>query len=237
MELNTSTEPIQSRKHGCLGSFKGLTMYELDLLTLEPCQWINGSIIQFKNLLLENELSFSQGDCKIRIMDPLVSALIVYCSEEEVTDTVEMTGIEYFDLVLLPINDNTDPLKKYQGQHWTFLMLFKQENTLKAFHCCSLGKPMPQSGHLIVERIATYLKLEKEVVDLSLSRRQKNSFDCGLFTLFYEELAVIMITQNGCDNVDEFIQNFLALEKSHLMDFDPAKKRKELSKSIKMNVK
>lgn len=185
--------PQQSNKNnseGILGSYKGQTLYERDLLTLEPCQWLNGSIIQFRNLMLENDLSPPNSDKQVRIMDPLVSALIVYCSESDITDTVEMTGIEYFDLVLLPINNNTDPQKKYSGNHWTFLMLFKQSDKLLAYHCCSVGRKIPESGELIVQRVAKYLNLPFEVQNLEVNSRQKNNFDCGLFSLFFLDLAV-----------------------------------------------
>lgn len=126
------------------------------------------------------------------IADPLVSALISYSTPEEANDTVEMSGFEFYDVLLLEINNNSNGTAVYAGEHWSFLAIFKnsENSKISAFHCCSVGRTIPESGKKIVERLAVYLNAEYSITELCASAKQKNSFDCGLYALFFTQIAV-----------------------------------------------
>lgn len=150
-----------------------------------------------------------------------------------------MSGFEYHDIILLQINNNTNGAAAYAGEHWSFLAIFKSAENAKinAVHCCSVGRTIPEFGKKIVERLTAYLNYSCSIVELTPAVRQKNSFDCGIFALYFTQVAAeVLSSLNDNLTAENFQLVFSNKESEESKTFEPSIMRKMLKTQILANL-
>jgi sentrin-specific protease 8 len=101
------------------------TLRQYDLNFLAPGQWLNDQLINFvmehlSHKYLQSEPLASQ----VKLVDPAVVSSFNYCQndKEDLDDIFKPLGLhKATKLVILPINDNTNPNLPSGGSHWTLL--------------------------------------------------------------------------------------------------------------------
>jgi len=112
-------------------TYYSATLRQYDLNFLEDGQWLNDQLINFYLEYLTHKYKLNDS---IKLVDPAVVNTFLYCqnNKEDLLDMFEPLKLNKADrLVLLPMNDCTNPNLPSGGSHWTLLV---QANGEHLFH-------------------------------------------------------------------------------------------------------
>lgn len=123
---------------------------------------------------------------RILLIDPPSVSLMQYIEEsEELFEMYEPLEIDQADFIFWPVNDNTDKFQESGGNHWALLVYAK---TLGYFVYIDSGSGIDTT--VFAQKLTWLIKNDQEltsdpfdVVELSNSPRQINSYDCGVYVL------------------------------------------------------
>ncbi|CAL4075733.1 unnamed protein product [Meganyctiphanes norvegica] len=125
----------------------------------------------------------SSKDEKIKFVNPVITQLIkVSTDEKDIKGAIDDIGLRKADWLFFPVNDNhTD---KEGGSHWSLLLYSQNENTFYHFDpICGMND---ESVTMLIKKlIDSGKKIPK--VKYVICPRQRNSYDCGPYTLMFAE--------------------------------------------------
>ena len=153
-------------------------IYECDLETLKPSQWINDIIIQFYYEYLTKELL---KDESVLFLPPSLSHLITNVPDVLRVTSALPTGLPKKRLVFIPINDSTS--FEYSGSHWSLLIFFRDTSTY--YYYDSLGSSNMYQAKTCMKKIHAVLSPLNPSRHFAVveTPRQINSFDCGVYVM------------------------------------------------------
>ena len=209
-EENKDVEGIKNNEK--LPKSKGLKMFESDLVTIKEGNWFNDNIISFAFDEMEGKnVSKSRN---IVYVKPAVSHLIKESASDDYVDwTINNLGIRRAEWAFIPVNNGT---KNEEGSHWSLLLYSGISNTF--YHFDPIKGMNDRSAAMIVKKL---IHKEKKLPEMKYVTcpRQKNSYDCGLYTIMYME--------NIVDNIEA------GVEITNMKDYDAKEYRKNLRRKIK----
>lgn len=108
-------------------TYGSATLRNYDIQLVRNNEWLNDQIIIFFYEYLSNKYSLESND--IVLMDACAAAELQYTDyTNDDENLLEMYGplhLERAQLILLPVNDNTNKLKANAGSHWSLLAFVK----------------------------------------------------------------------------------------------------------------
>ena len=191
---------------------EGVKIYESDLETLKDGEWFNDNIISFA--IDEMEEKNDSRSRNIVYVKPAVSHFIKESTNDEYVErTIKDLGIRKADWAFIPVNNETE---KVGGSHWSLLLYSGSSNTF--YHFDPIKGMNDRSVAMIVKKL---IHKEKKVPEMKyvLCPRQKNSYDCGIYTIMYMEKIA--------ENIEA------GVEITKINDFDAKEYRKNLRRKIK----
>ena len=111
-------------------TYGSATLRQADLTLLEPHAWLNDAVITFyQEYLAKTRLA---GSKNVVLMDPCAVAELQYSQftgdpdqDEDLIDMFAPLKLDKADLILFPMNDNTDKFKANGGSHWSLLVFHR----------------------------------------------------------------------------------------------------------------
>ncbi|KAJ3255687.1 hypothetical protein HK103_006129 [Boothiomyces macroporosus] len=156
-------------KRECILAYGDVQIYNEDLETLEPCQWLNDTVIEFVYEYTEKEEECDFID--------LVRPAIVYLIANTDCD------IKYTkDYVFLPLNDSDGD----GGSHWSLLVYSRMENTF--MHYDSMNNRNDYVAERAIINLQKNLVCKNPKLKHVNTPQQGNGYDCGVFVLYITHL-------------------------------------------------
>lgn len=179
---------------GLVCSFGRSDVYEGDLETLAPGQWLNDAVINFccdRMSLVEFE---GRG---VAFVHPGVSFVLSFeDDEDDFRDTLEGAGVTAAAcrLALFPINDK-QVTGRPGGAHWSLLAVDRDAG--RFLHFDSAGGANDGVARNLAGRLSPHVGCAMPVARAQCPQ-QTNSFDCGVYAVtFARELARSWAEGNG----------------------------------------
>ena len=163
---------------------KGVNLKERDVETIKEGKWLNDKVLSFA--FEEMQRKHSSKDEKIIFVNPVITQLIkVSTDEKDIKGAIDDIGLRKADWLFFPVNDNhTD---KEGGTHWSLLLYSQNENTFYHFDpICGMND---ESVTMLIKKLIDSGKKIPEVKYV-ICPRQRNSYDCGPYTLMFAEKIV-----------------------------------------------
>lgn len=173
---------------------------EADMGLLQPGRWLNDQLIAY---FFEGFATSSQGS--VLLLQPFVTymasvlqdsdqlrEMLAVPSQRGATSLLEQMGER--QLILMPINDKTDPDQHEGGGHWS-LLVFRRggDGTPPRYeHYDSCSNANASHARAAAGTLAKLLQPHSRGLTLKLvamnSPQQANGFDCGVYVLATAEL-------------------------------------------------
>ena len=164
-------------------SFNDSVIRKSDLKLLVGPHWLNDRIISFYFEYLYDK-EFDQTD-KLIFISPEVSQFLKMARKEELGIFLEPLQLECKDLIILAVNNSSDPTKA-GGSHWSLLMFSKQAQEF--FHYDSSSGYNKEAAQQLASRTHSYLlnkvdeKFPFKMKEVTVIQ-QSNGYDCGVHLL------------------------------------------------------
>jgi hypothetical protein len=115
--------------------------------------------------------------------------------------------------VVIPVNLGASELGVYTGNHWTGLVIRREEDSVHIYYQDSLSNEIPDMLSTIIQNLCEGIKFELH--DLQFSQ-QENGYDCGPLTIL--NLDALARTGELPENIDE---NAIIEQRKMLQDLPP----------------
>lgn len=124
-----------------------------------------------------------EGMGEILLIDPATVQMFQFLSNEEIKSLLSELNVGEKKLVLIPINDNENPLS-VGGTHWSLLM-YNREKTLDClYHLDSIHRGNFSHCKKVAQKLTQLFdQTSLNVIEMSDIYKQTNSYDCGMFLL------------------------------------------------------
>ena len=171
------------------GLYRDVALFEEDLQSLNDGKWISDAIIAFWFRYLEEDVYKDNQD--IIFIPPSITQVF----KQGLTDTFRIfaneLNIGQRKYVLLAVNNNK--LDKAGGYHWSLLVYKVKDDAW--LHYDSLEDLNLCEAKTIVSRMQEYLKPgSTPKLDVVCSTQQRNSYDCGAYTMINAQLVALTLT-------------------------------------------
>ena len=169
-----------------LFTYDDVSIYQGDLDTLKPGQWLNDQIISFSMARIEKTLHDS--GTAVRFLDAsLVSCLRLQLDDDDEDDTkgfVEGIGLTTSSAVVVPLTNRTS--MDTHSTHWSLLYIDLNDDL--ALHLDSHHNYNHGAAEMATSDIYQLLKRAEvpEVIDVKCPQ-QENGYDCGIFTILHAQ--------------------------------------------------
>jgi hypothetical protein len=100
--------------------------------------------------------------------------------------------------VVIPVNLGESELGVYTGNHWTGLVIIREEDTVHIYYQDSLGNKIPDMLFIIIQNLCEGINFQLH--DLHVLQ-QENGYDCGPLTIL--NLDALARTGELPENIDE----------------------------------
>lgn len=122
-------------------------------------------------------------------MDPATAFWLAQTEDEHRNEAITAMKLMERKLVLCPINDSQDGSTADGGTHWGLLVWVRQAEDSRFLYYDS------GFSHLVNNReqaqaLAKYLAGHEVAVKAGACAKQSNSWDCGMYVIFFSELIV-----------------------------------------------
>jgi len=177
-----------------------------DMECLKPGGWLYDNVIEF-NLQYQRRNYFRKCRDKIEILSPSIVQIIKFTTIKEIRAHLQPLKLLSKSIVIIPVNDGA---MNGGGTHWSLLIFIPKEN--KFIHMDSLGTMNRHHAKVVIKK--TLLALDKNCSNYSATYfgfKQANSYDCGLYVLYFGKIALkhFCCNRNSSKNFDP---NFIILD-------------------------
>lgn len=174
-------------------SFGCIALYEEDLATLLPGQWINDAVAAFWAEYVPT-LMPDAGSRLIILQPATVMMILIESDADDLRSALSGLKLSLADSILVPINDSTDPSCVGGGTHWTLLAWQRHptgDGPAGFVHLDSSCDGRPDSSEnlpnarIVASRLLPLLSADDctDAVAAVACVAQRNGFDCGLHML------------------------------------------------------
>lgn len=177
-------------------NWKGARLTYNDVALFGEGQWLNDACITF---FLEH-LSQKHGDAASRVLFIGAETVFWLLNEDDPEDLADAAqGLELTskDLILCPINDNSDVTRAGGGTHWSLLVARASPGTpqMEFEHYDSVtASANVATARRFARKLASIWRpggaLGKAEVADGAASKQANSCDCGVYVLLHAEVAL-----------------------------------------------
>ncbi|CAE8712511.1 unnamed protein product [Polarella glacialis] len=181
-------------------SWKDAQLTRGDVALFQEGQWLNDQCITF---FLEH-LGRKHGEAAKRVLMLGAETAFWFVNEDDFEDLADAAGnleLDHKDLILCPINDNTEIEQKGgEGSHWSLLvgMASSPGGPLQFAHYDSMGSTSNLAmAEVLAQRLAslrraseTQATSSKVAVQEASAARQSNSCDCGVYVLMFADVVL-----------------------------------------------
>lgn len=162
-------------------SYNDVVLRKSDLDILNGPNYLNDRIIEFYFSFLSSTLD-SQS---VLLVPPSIAFWIMNCPDaESLKDFVEPLKLSEKELVIFPVNDNTDVSQADGGSHWSLVAYLRNANVF-VHHDSNLGMNK-MVGRKMFRSVVGFLcdsgfGSNVKYVECSDSPQQMNGYDCGVY--------------------------------------------------------
>ena len=150
---------------------------ENDLKTLEDGRWFSD------NIMLYGIDELRKRNNKILFVNPVITQLLKLSNnKKDINETIGDIGLDKAEWVFFPVNNNYT--EKSGGSHWSLLVYNKLENSF--YHFDPITGANDGSVSVLIKNLTDTKQRIPEVRYVKCPR-QKNSFDCGPYTMLFAE--------------------------------------------------
>jgi sentrin-specific protease 8 len=172
-------------------------VYDYDLETLRPGEWLNDTIIEFCFEYFEQDI-FKQQQ-RFLFLRPAIVFLMMHTKDRSGLESALPIGLQENDIIFLPINDS-DGIDS--GTHWSLLIYWKKGNSF--YHYDSIGCSNDMMARYCKDRIAELVGSSMTATFVPIDTpQQQNGYDCGVYVIAIAKLIASRLVQRGFDVVDK----------------------------------
>ncbi|KAJ4867412.1 NEDD8-specific protease 1 [Raphanus sativus] len=180
-------------------SYNDVVLRRSDLDILNGPNFLNDRIIEF----YLSYLSTVHTSSAISLIPPSIAFWISNCPDtESLKDFIEPLRLLESDLLIFPVNDNTNVELAEGGLHWSLLVYHREANSF--FHHDSLMGLNKWSAKQLFEAVSPFVSdgdaMYRECSD---TPQQKNGYDCGVYLLAIARVICQWFSSGGVKNRDE----------------------------------
>ncbi|CAI4227857.1 unnamed protein product [Auanema sp. JU1783] len=167
---------------GVLFTIGDTNVYEQDLKSFEPGQWLTDNAISFALEYITSACEEPNREQK-HIVYPCFTEALKHCSVEEVPIFLGNPEDLINKTLLVIVSDNTDPNEILGGHHWTLLMWHDDSKCFYFFD--SMNGRYHNFVPKIARRIAEHMygKGFQYTIDIKNGTQQENASDCGMHVI------------------------------------------------------
>jgi sentrin-specific protease 8 len=173
-------------------------VYDYDLETLRPGEWLNDTIIEFAYEYYEKEIF--QDQKRFLFLRPAIVYLIMHTRDRSSLEGALPIGMDQKDVIFLPINDSSG--EDDSGSHWSLLVYWKQTNSF--YHYDSIGSSNEMMARYCKDKIADFIgsSLTASFIPID-TPQQQNGYDCGVYVIAITKLLASRLVDRGFDITDK----------------------------------
>ncbi|KAJ4870577.1 NEDD8-specific protease 1 [Raphanus sativus] len=180
-------------------SYNDVVLRRSDLDILNGPNFLNDRIIEF----YLSYLSTVHTSSAISLIPPSIAFWISNCPDtESLKDFIKPLRLLESDLLIFPVNDNTNVELAEGGLHWSLLVYHREANSF--FHHDSLMGLNKWSAKQLFEAVSPFVSdgdaMYRECSD---TPQQKNRYDCGVYLLAIARVICEWFSSGGVKNRDE----------------------------------
>lgn len=158
----------------------------------------------------------------ILFINPSIVFLVNFVESDELGAILSDLDLVNKKIIFIPINDNAD-INRSGGSHWSLLVWNIEQSCFHYFD--SMSNYNLQSAKRTKTVFEKALKMKDQKFEIVKCPQQNNSYDCGVYTLYFAELtAKNMECWKETDNISKTI--------SIINDSNVRKKRDEIRSII-----
>eukprot|EP00760_Papus_ankaliazontas_P002251 PhM_4_TR10912/c0_g1_i3/m.5226/K11654/SMARCA5, SNF2H, ISWI; SWI/SNF-related matrix-associated actin-dependent regulator of chromatin subfamily A member 5 len=167
--------------------FGRVSMYPDDVASLQPGHWLRDMAITFYCAHLENIITTEHPDLapSVAFLDASMVFALDFMSTEDCATQLASFRLPEAQLVMMPINDASDPDLVGAGTHWGLLCF--ERDAASATSSWTMFDSSGSSLRPVAEKVARKLSplvgcaaTATAAVDLGKGIMQTNSYDCGV---------------------------------------------------------
>lgn len=202
-------------------SYNDVVLRRSDLDILSGPYFLNDRIIEFYFSYLTSCYPIED----ILLVPPSITFWIKECPDiASLKDFVEPLYFSRKQLIIFPINDNADVTIAEGGSHWSLLAFERNENIF--VHHDSSGGINNMHANRVFRAVIYCMSSDAKYVDCSLTPRQTNGYDCGLYVT---AIAREICRWYGCDERPKHVKDlWFSAVKEQITPFLVSKMRNEI---------
>ncbi|CAH8333801.1 unnamed protein product [Eruca vesicaria subsp. sativa] len=180
-------------------SYNDVVLRRSDLDILNGPNFLNDRVIEF----YLSYLSTVHTSPTISLIPPSIAFWISNCPDtESLKDFIKPLSLLDSDLLIFPVNDNTNVEQAEGGLHWSLLVYYKESNSF--FHHDSLMGLNKWSAKQLFKAVSPFVSdgdaIYRECSDMP---QQKNGYDCGVYLLAVAKVICQWFSSGGVKDRDE----------------------------------
>lgn len=158
----------------------------------------------------------------IVFLNPSIVLLINFVEPEELGAILGDLNLVNKKIIFIPINDNRD-ISRSGGSHWSLLAWNLKQSCF--YYLDSMSNYNLSSAKSTKSTFEKALNMKDQKLVIIKSPQQNNSYDCGVYTIFFAEL---MSKNMECWDKPDYIVKTIEIIK----DTDVRKKREDIRSII-----
>ncbi|KAF8082747.1 hypothetical protein N665_0809s0048 [Sinapis alba] len=180
-------------------SYNDVVLRRSDLDILNGPNFLNDRVIEF----YLSYLSTIHTSPAISLIPPSITFWISNCPDtESLKDFIKPLRLRDSDLLIFPVNDNTNVELAEGGLHWSLLVYYKEANSF--YHHDSLMGLNKWSAKQLFDAVSPFVSDgEATYREWSDAPQQKNGYDCGVYLLGVARVICQWFSSGGVKNRDE----------------------------------
>lgn len=164
-----------------IGSIRNAELYAEDMWTLQRGWFLNDRVVHFYCELLTDKLHLKESG--VLILPATAVMFIKFATDGFDQKQLEMWKPFDYSLILAPMTNSQGFWDG--GNHWSLIVWYPSHTGTKNrfLHLDSLGGLNCTAAEATIAKISKVFGVDDYTFEQPLSPQQKNSSDCGLFTL------------------------------------------------------
>lgn len=157
-------------------------------------EWISDDMLNIYSDLLNNKFSKS-ADKPFLIINPIIVQAIKCINDFNFL--LDPLQLDYIDLFFLPVNDSKQQSMSDNGTHWSLLIFDRCSHSF--YHIDSIKNSQNVlAAQEIADKLSSYFEKGgngSHIIQIQ-APQQSNSYDCGVFVVYFMELILSQILSN-----------------------------------------
>jgi sentrin-specific protease 8 len=189
-------------------SYHAAALYQEDIDLLRPGMWLNDNVMVFWMEYLQHDGHAARRH--VAFFHPGAVFMCLFERGTELADAFAGLRLAEHDLLLLPVNNNTDPTLAEAGSHWSLLSYERTTDTWVHWDSSLRGSSNLQVAHRVAEALAPLVtggassggagSQAVPVVRVGRMPQQANGSDCGVHALLVADVLAATLAQPDAGN-------------------------------------